>query len=105
MIGKPGIEDRPEKPYMGIRAQVPMKERVKVIEKLHQELSTWLKQHQVEPAGPPFVRYLVIDRRQKWILKSEFPSKSCDAPSGMNAITRSIFGNCCFKNNRCRSFR
>ena len=60
-VSEPKIDDRPEKPYMGIRTQTPMKGMFKVVDKLRKELSAWLAQQGVEPAGPPFLRYHVID--------------------------------------------
>lgn len=60
-VGEPRIDDRPEKPYMGIRTQTPMKGMSKVVDKLFKEISAWAKQQGMEPAGPPFLRYHVID--------------------------------------------
>jgi effector-binding domain-containing protein len=61
MIGTPKIDDRPEQLYMGIRTRVPFKGMFKVVDQLRKELSAWLKRQGVEPAGPPFLRYHVID--------------------------------------------
>jgi effector-binding domain-containing protein len=61
IVGEPKIDYRSEKPYMGIRTQTPMKGMSKVIGKLFKELFAWAKQQDVEPAGPPFLRYHVID--------------------------------------------
>ena len=60
-VSEPRIDYRAEKPYMGIRAQVPMKGWFKVVDKLRREMFVWLKQHRVSPAGPPFLRYHVSD--------------------------------------------
>nr|MBA2681590.1 GyrI-like domain-containing protein [Ktedonobacteraceae bacterium] len=32
-----------------------------IVDNLRKELSVWLKQHDLEPAGPPFLRYHIID--------------------------------------------
>jgi effector-binding domain-containing protein len=61
MIGQPTLEDRREQPYVGIRTQVPMIELPKTIPGLLGELFPWLGQRGVEPSGPPFIRYHVID--------------------------------------------
>jgi effector-binding domain-containing protein len=61
MIGTPQIDERQEQTYMGIRTQTPMKGLSKVITKLLKELNGWAKIHDVEPAGPPILRYHVID--------------------------------------------
>ena len=61
IVSEPKIDDRSEKPYLGIRTQTPFKGMFKVIDKLFKELFAWVKQQGVEPAGPPFLRYHVID--------------------------------------------
>jgi len=62
LVGKPKIDERPEAPYMGIRTQTPFKGMFTVVDKhLFKELSAWIKQEGIEPAGPPFLRYHVID--------------------------------------------
>jgi effector-binding domain-containing protein len=61
MIGEPRIDYRPEQPTMGIRTQTPFKGMSKVVGKLFKEISAWIKQYGVEPAGPPFLRFHVID--------------------------------------------
>ena len=60
-VGQPRLDHRPEQPYMGIRTQTPMKGMSKVVEKLFKEIEVWAKQHNLRPAGPPFLRYHVID--------------------------------------------
>jgi effector-binding domain-containing protein len=60
-VTEPKINYRPEKLYMGIRTQTPMKGMFKVIDKLFKELFAWAEQQKVKPAGPPFLRYYVID--------------------------------------------
>lgn len=71
--GKPRIDYRPEKPYMGIRTRGPLKGMSKVVERLSKELSAWMKQHQVEPAGPAFLRYYVIDMKSEMDIEVGFP--------------------------------
>jgi effector-binding domain-containing protein len=60
-VSEPRIDYRTQKPYMGIRTQVPMKGMFKVVDKLRREMSIWLKRQGADPAGPPFLRYHVID--------------------------------------------
>jgi hypothetical protein len=38
-----------------------MKGMSRVVDKLMKELSAWVKQQGIEPSGPPFLRYHVID--------------------------------------------
>jgi effector-binding domain-containing protein len=61
IVRGPQIDTRPEVTYMGMRTQTPMKGMFKVVDKLRKELSIWLKQQDISPAGPPFLRYHVID--------------------------------------------
>jgi effector-binding domain-containing protein len=60
-VTEPRIDYREAKPYLGIRTQTPMSGMSKVIGKLFKEMNAWLKKEKVEPAGPPFLRYHVID--------------------------------------------
>jgi effector-binding domain-containing protein len=62
-IGKPKIDTRPKQVYMGIRAIAPFKGMSKVIDRISKELNTWVKEQNVKPSGPPFLRFHVIDMR------------------------------------------
>lgn len=62
-IGKPKIDPRPQITYMGIRTIVPFKGMPKVIGKLVDELNGWVEENKVKTAGPPFLRFHVIDMR------------------------------------------
>jgi hypothetical protein len=73
IVGEPKIEYRAEKPYMGIRVRVPMKGMFKVADQLRKELSVWFKQHHLEVAGPPFLRYHVIDMAGDMDIEVGFP--------------------------------
>jgi effector-binding domain-containing protein len=61
IVSEPRIDERPEKLYMGIRTQTPFKGMFKVVAQLRKELAAWSKQRSMKPAGPPFLRYHVID--------------------------------------------
>jgi effector-binding domain-containing protein len=61
VVSEPRIDDRNEQAYLGIRTQTPMKGMFQVVDRLFKELNAWKQQHDVEPAGPPFLRYHVID--------------------------------------------
>ncbi len=61
MIMEPQLEQRAAQHYVGIRTQVAMAELPVVIPQLHSEVYRWLAQQGVEPAGPGFIRYHVID--------------------------------------------
>lgn len=60
-VGEATITQRPERYTLGIRVQTPMKGMFAVVDQLRKELNGWLKQNGVEPGGPPFLRYYVID--------------------------------------------
>ena len=62
-IGKPKIDKRPERTYMGIRTLAPFKGMSKVIDKISRELNTWVAENKIKTSGPPFLRYHVIDMR------------------------------------------
>lgn len=62
-IGKPQIDKRPKQVYMGIRTVAPFKGMFKVVDRISKELNGWVKEHKVKTAGPPFLRYHVIDMR------------------------------------------
>ena len=62
-IGKPKIDKRPKMNYMGIRAIAPFKGMSKEIGRLVDELNAWVDKNKVKTAGPPFLRYHVIDMR------------------------------------------
>jgi effector-binding domain-containing protein len=57
----PTIEYRHEQPYMGMVAEVTMPEIGTVIPPLLDDLTTWLENKNVTPAGASFFRYLRID--------------------------------------------
>lgn len=62
-IGKPKIDTRPKQVYMGIRTTAPFKGMSKVIDRISKELNGWVDEHKVKTAGPPFLRFHVIDMR------------------------------------------
>jgi effector-binding domain-containing protein len=73
MIGEPKIDYRPEKLYMGIRTQTQFRGMFKVVDKLFKEMKTWAKQQKLELAGPPFLRFHVIDMEGEMDIEVGFP--------------------------------
>jgi effector-binding domain-containing protein len=57
----PKLEDRGEQPYVAIPARATMETIGPTLAPLVPEVFGWLEQQGVDPAGPPFFRYLVID--------------------------------------------
>jgi len=48
---------------MGIRTIAPFKGMFKVVGRISDELNDWINEHNIKMAGPPFLRYHVIDMR------------------------------------------
>ena len=57
----PMIEQRAALPYAGIRMQFAMDGFTAAVDEAFPELFGWLADRGVQPAGPPFIRYHVID--------------------------------------------
>jgi effector-binding domain-containing protein len=62
-IGKPKIDTRPKLIYMGIRTVTPFKGMFTVVALLRKELDAWIEANKIKTAGPPFLRFHVIDMR------------------------------------------
>jgi effector-binding domain-containing protein len=61
MITEPKLEDRNAWPYVARRTKATMNELGTVIPQQLGEVFAWLGQRGTTPAGPPFIRYRVID--------------------------------------------
>jgi len=61
MPSTPRIEQRSEQQYVAIRATTPMSGLGAVAPPLVGEVSGWLEVRGIEPGGPPFFRYLVVE--------------------------------------------
>ncbi len=72
-IGEPRIDERPEQPTMGIRVRAPFKGMFAVVDKQFKTLNAWIKQQGIKPAGPPFLRYYVIDMSGEMDLEAGIP--------------------------------
>jgi effector-binding domain-containing protein len=57
---EPQIRQREALPYLAIRSEVTNGVPA-VVDTAFPQLFAWLGQHAVEPAGPPFIRYLEVD--------------------------------------------
>jgi len=62
-IGKPKIDTRSKQAYMGIRTIAPFKGMSKVITRIADEVNAWVDENKIKTAGPPFLRFHVIDMR------------------------------------------
>ena len=70
---EPKIDIRPEQAYLGIRTVAPFSGMFKVVAKINKDMSRWIKERDMLPAGPPFLRYHVIDMRGSMDLTFGFP--------------------------------
>jgi effector-binding domain-containing protein len=61
MNREPRLEERPAQDYAGISATVTMETIGDAVDQGIPELFGWLGANGVEPAGAPFIRFLVID--------------------------------------------
>jgi effector-binding domain-containing protein len=61
MSQEPGIEERAALNYAGVQVAVPMGGISGAVDEVFPELFGWLASRGIEPGGPPFIRYLVID--------------------------------------------
>jgi effector-binding domain-containing protein len=58
----PFIQRRAAEPYVGIRANVSTEAEFRsAVDRSFPELFGWLRDHRIEPAGPPFIRYFEVD--------------------------------------------
>lgn len=73
MMTPPKLEDRTEQSYLGIRTPAGMREMSKVIPKVLGELFAWLDTNGVAPAGPPILRFHVIDMAKKMDIELGVP--------------------------------
>ena len=55
------IQRREAQSYAALPMQVTMESLAAAVDQAFPELFGWLARHAIAPAGPPFIRYLVID--------------------------------------------
>jgi RNA polymerase sigma-70 factor, ECF subfamily len=58
---EPQIQQREALPYLAIRSEVTNGVPA-VADTAFPQLFAWLSRHGIEPAGPPFIRYMEVDR-------------------------------------------
>jgi len=76
------IDERPEQQTMGIRTQTPMSGMSKVIGKMFKEINAWARQRDLKPAGPPFLRFHVIDMAGEMDIEVGLPVAAAMADDG-----------------------
>ena len=83
LVGTPKMDHRPEQPYMGIRVQTPFKGMFTVVDKhLLKEIRAWMKQEGLEPAGPPFLRYHVVQMDGEMDIEAGIPVAKAQPGNG-----------------------
>lgn len=88
-IGAPHIEYRSEKHSLGIRTVAPFNGMFAVVDQLRKELYKWFKVQGIEPRGPAFLRYHVIDMNGE--MDIEFGLQVPEALPGDERVTAGIF--------------
>jgi effector-binding domain-containing protein len=73
MLTEPQIVQLAEQPYLSIPATVPPGELPNVIPMLIGEVYRWIDAHGVQPAGPPFLRFNVIDMERELQIEVGWP--------------------------------
>jgi effector-binding domain-containing protein len=82
MIAEPHIGTLPERPYAAIAASVTMQELGTVVPPLNGEVAGWLAARGIEPAGPPFWKYNVIDMARALEMEAGWPVAGAVAGDG-----------------------
>jgi len=75
------VEHRDAQPYVGIHQATTMTTFDKVVQRFDQ-LVAWLAAAGVEPAGPPFIRYHVIDMDHELLVEAGLPVPQALVGSG-----------------------
>ena len=76
MSESPTIETRMDQPYAAILVKVRMEELGSVVPPLTARVFGWLATRGINPAGPPFWRYVVIDMDAELELETGVPVAS-----------------------------
>ncbi|MCI0711963.1 MAG: GyrI-like domain-containing protein [Chloroflexi bacterium] len=82
MFTEPKVEERQAQPYVGIRTQVRMDEFGTIIPQLLDEIFGWLGEHSIAPAGPPFMRYHVINMESEMDVEMGVPVAAAISANG-----------------------
>ncbi len=91
MSYEPHIEVRTAQPYAGIRMSVTMDSLSDAVDQGFPELFGWLAAHGITVAGPPFIRYLVIDMQAELEIELGVPG-DVSAVDGGRIVPRILPG-------------
>ena len=78
------VQERAEQPYLGLTTSVTMGNFSPVIEGTA-EIFKRLGEHGVEPAGPPFFRYKIIDMERELVVEAGVPVADPVLVDGLDA--------------------
>jgi effector-binding domain-containing protein len=81
MFSEPVVVDRAEQPYVAIRRSVTMGTIPEAADRIPDVLA-WLGTRGIEPAGPPFLKYDLIDMDRKLELEAGWPTASAQPDDG-----------------------
>ena len=76
MISDERVEERADQPYVAIRATVTIDGFGELLGPAWGEVFGWLGQRGIEPAGPPLIRYRVIDMERQMEIDIGVPTSS-----------------------------
>lgn len=74
MQGEPAIEERPEQPYVGLKAVVSMSDLQSQIPVMTAKLNRWLVANGLTASGKPFLRYHVVDMPKRLEVEAGIPT-------------------------------
>ncbi|MCB7135258.1 GyrI-like domain-containing protein [Cellulosimicrobium marinum] len=78
----PQIQHRPDQPYVGVTRTVTMQTVPEIADRLPGVVG-WLLAQGVEPAGPPFLRYLAVEMDSRLVVEAGVPVATTDGlPDG-----------------------
>jgi effector-binding domain-containing protein len=81
MSHEPQIQRRAAQPYVAVPVRVTMDDLPGAVDQGFGELFGWLAEHGVAPAGPPFIRYLVVDMAGELQIELAVPAEA-EPPDG-----------------------
>ena len=73
MLSEPKLELRAERPYAAVHERLAPRELARRPVGLWGEVESWLRAHGAAIAGPPFLRFLVIDMSRCLEIEAGFP--------------------------------
>jgi effector-binding domain-containing protein len=79
---EPQLQERAAQPYAGIRTSVTMDGLSAAVDEAFPELFGWLGGRGIEVAGPPFIRYHVIDMQRDLEIELGVPADMTDVDGG-----------------------